>query len=247
MIDENLRHEWPLILAYHSISDWRADPVAVPVDSFESQMRWLQRHAYRSITLKQFLNESIRPGERIVILTFDDGFADNYTQTFPILKRLGMTATIFLISNYFNPGYSVSEDDPPRLSRSQILEMQAYGIEFGSHTCSHRALTRISEEERWDEISRSRQDIEAQIGTAVATFSYPKGQLDDQTIQMVERAGYQGAVVTPTRSGIPLSRYTLRRVGIYQHNNKPLAFQLKIHPLARRFQRLMRDRRSLMA
>ena len=119
------------------------------------------------------------------------------------------------------------------LTWEQVSEMEAYGMEIGSHTCTHRQLTELSAEEQWSEIAQSRADIEDKLGRQVISFCYPKGDLNEEIAQLVETAGYQCAVVTPPRSGIPLSLYTLRRIGIY-HSNNALVFRLKTMPLVRR-------------
>jgi peptidoglycan/xylan/chitin deacetylase (PgdA/CDA1 family) len=237
-------HDWPLILAYHSVSDARTDGLAVRASDFEYQIGWLHRHGYRSITLAEFRGETFNRGERVVIITFDDGYADNYTAAFPILKCYGFVATVFLVSDFVGTDELLPADvarikpgddrSPYRiLSWEQVGEMAAHGIEFGSHTCTHRLLNSLSVEGRWDEIARSRADIGNKIGHEVESFCYPAGGLDKEAIQMVEKAGYDCAVVTPTRYGIPLCRYALRRIGIYRHNT-PLLFRLKTTAMMRR-------------
>jgi len=110
--NSNFGYDWPLILAYHSVSEHREDALAVRLADFEYQMAWLHRHGYRSITLSQFMSQSIKKGERILIITFDDGYADNYTKAYPVLKRYGFVATIFLVSDYVNSDHVFSWDVP---------------------------------------------------------------------------------------------------------------------------------------
>ena len=244
MSDNGVQHDWPLILAYHSVSEHRRDGLAVRAADFEDQLSWLHRHGYRSVTLADYMAQAVETGARIVLITFDDGYADNYTVALPVLDRYGFVATIFLVSDYVNTDRVFSWDVPKIatqddsalyrvLTWEQVHEMAAYGIEFGSHTCTHPELTRISVEQRSEEIVRSRADLQAKLGCKVVSFCYPRGALNTDVIQMVEEAGYRCAVVTPTRAGIPLCRYTLRRVGIY-HNITPVLFRLKIMPFVRR-------------
>lgn len=237
-------YDWPLILAYHSVSQHRRDGLAVQVTDFENQMAWLHRHGYLSMTLAEFINRPTDKGDRIVIITFDDGYADNYALAFPILRRYGFVATIFLVSDYVGTNHRYLWDRPKvkgqrnhmsyhLLGWDEVHEMAACGFEFGSHTCTHSRLTDLSPNRRWDEIKRSREDLQGKLRHEVGTFCYPFGDLDDDVIRMVKKAGYGCAVVTPPRSGIPLSRFTLRRVGIYFHTT-PLLFRLKITPFMRR-------------
>jgi len=239
-----LFHNSPLILGYHSISERRNDALAVSGSNFEYQLRWLSERGYHSLTLADFLAGGKRSQGRVVIITFDDGYADNYSLAFPILQRYGFVATVFLVSEYVNTD-RVFPWDKPKIARTeerslyevltwdQVEEMAKYGIEFGSHTCSHRELPGLSEAERWDEISRSRKELSTRLGQEVVSFSYPRGCLSPDVISQVAKAGYLGGVVTPTRVGIPHSEYTLGRIGVYQPNGR-LTFRVKTNHWARR-------------
>ena len=229
--------DWPLILGYHSVSQHRQDALAVSVADFEYQMAWLYQHEYRAITLAQFMSQPFTKKERIVILTFDDGYADNYTLAFPILKKYGFVGTVFLVSDYVNTDHIfywdrrkiTAQSDPAWyqiLTWAQVEEMADYGMEFGSHTCTHPELATISPEVCMEEVARSRVDLEAKLGREIVSFCYPRGNLNSDVIQMVEKAGYQCAVVTPPRYGIPLNQFTLRRIGV-NYANKAWLFRLK--------------------
>jgi peptidoglycan/xylan/chitin deacetylase (PgdA/CDA1 family) len=234
--------DWPLILAYHSVSRERRDALAVRTDEFEWQMRWLRERGYRTVTLADYTAEPPPRGERIAILTFDDGYRDNHSEAFPILKKFGFVGTFFLVADYVDTDRTFAWDeaqlDPAArsdfetLTWQQIHEMAADGHEFGSHTCSHRELVGLRPDECAEEVTRSRAELGAALGREVVTFCYPRGSLDASVIAAVERAGYRAAVVTPPRSGIPLSRFTLRRVGVYQGNTRR-AFRFKLTRLAR--------------
>ena len=239
-----LPRDWPLILAYHSVSNERDDALTSRADSFEAHLVWLRARGYRSVTLRDLTAGSLIPGERVVIVTFDDGYADNYTVAFPLLERHGFVATIFLVTDYVGTSRIHEWDVQKQTARhggapfrlldwSKVREMAGRGIDFGSHTCTHPLLTRISPSQRRDEIVRSRFDLEQRLGREVTSFCYPQGDLDEDAMRIVEEAGYRCAVVTPPRAGIPRSMYALRRVGLYHHTT-PLAFRLKLIPWVRR-------------
>ena len=245
MNDNGIGYDWPLIISYHSVSVRRRDALAVQVRDFEYQMAWLYRHGYHSMTLAEFMSQSRRKGDRKFILTFDDGYADNYSVAFPVLQRYGFVATIFLVSDYVDTDSVFSWDIPKIqdqqdralfsiLTWEQVQEMAAYGIELGSHTCTHpRQLTTLTKELCWEEIVRSREDLEFKVGCKIVSFCYPRGDINAEVIRLVEKAGYHCAVISPPRSGIPLCRYTLRKTSIY-HGNTPFMFRLKIMPMMRR-------------
>ena len=218
--------------------------LAVHPDEFAFQLGWLARHGYRSITLADFCQQNISYGERIVIITFDDGYEDNYVYAWPILKRFGFVATFFLVSNFVGEDVVYSWDEawiiPPQkrswyrlLDWEQIHEMAAAGMEFGSHTCAHPDLTSLDSEHYRYEIEKSCIDLTRHLGRIVS-FCYPRGDFNDSIMEAVEQAGYQCAVVTPPRTGIPLSQFALRRVGIYRTTTRFL-FRIKLFPFIRRY------------
>jgi peptidoglycan/xylan/chitin deacetylase (PgdA/CDA1 family) len=257
-VSRPLRHDWPLILAYHSVSESRRDALAVRLEDFEAQIAWLRRRGYRSTTLADFVAGSAREPERLVIVTFDDGYADNQRLAAPVLQRHGFSGTFFVVSDYvgsdrfFPWDLRKLETAPDReayrvLDWDQVRALADAGFEIGSHSCTHpRALSAIPAEECWDELARSRRDLEQRLARPVVSFCYPRGDLDADVMQQVEKAGYHCAVVTPTRWGLPLSPFTLRRIGVYQEN--PLwLFRLKTTRLLRRnYERLhwLRGRRA---
>ncbi|HZW04740.1 MAG TPA: polysaccharide deacetylase family protein, partial [Anaerolineaceae bacterium] len=220
--------DMPLILAYHSVSDARTDGLAVRPEAFDWQMRWLAEHGYRAATLSQWAVGAASRGERAVWITFDDGYADNAAVAFPILQRYGFTATVFLVASAVGSGAVFWWDraklaggtDPgpfAPLDWAQVEQLAAAGFEFGSHTLTHpAALTALPAEACWEEIAGSRAALTARLGTAVASFCYPRGDLNAAVVRMVAAAGYACAVVTPPRPDIPHTRYTLRRVSLYR-------------------------------
>jgi peptidoglycan/xylan/chitin deacetylase (PgdA/CDA1 family) len=234
----------PLILAYHSVSGHRRDALAVRSARFDEQMSWLHRRGYRTVTLADYAGRGFRHTSKTAIITCDDGYRDNFTVALPILRRYGFVATVFLVSDYMATDRIYPWDAPKIQAESErnhyrilnwdeVSEMLECGIEMGSHTCTHRDLVPLAAEDRWDEIQRSRHLLEQKLGREVVSFSYPRGDIDNQVIQMVARAGYQCGVITPTRTGIPFSPYTLRRIGVY-HPNSQLVFRIKAIPMVRR-------------
>ncbi|MBZ0165167.1 MAG: polysaccharide deacetylase family protein, partial [Candidatus Omnitrophica bacterium] len=125
---------------------------------------------------------------KTVVLTFDDGYADNYTNAFPLLKKYNFPATFFISTEKVGlPGY---------VTWDQLREMAAAGISIGSHAVRHEYLPDLSRQRIIEEVRESRRILEQQLGMPVLNFSYPVGGFNDEIKSLVRQAGYQSAVTT---------------------------------------------------
>jgi len=188
------------ILMYHKIenSDKTKTDVVSPA-FFRKHMKYLKEHGYNVIPLKDFLkakgncpNNACLP-RKTVILTFDDGYENNYTYAFPVLKEFGYPATIFI-----SPDLIGKEKDGSRfLNWRQLREMRDEGIiDYGSHGMTQAYLPDISYEDQLYEIGRSKILLEKKLGVRIECFSYPVGGFDEKIKEEVKKAGYQCAVTT---------------------------------------------------
>jgi peptidoglycan/xylan/chitin deacetylase (PgdA/CDA1 family) len=212
------------IIMYHSVRPVveRKDLLAVSVKTFERQMRFLKSAHYSVVALEQMAaavsQKKNLPG-RVIAITFDDGNADNFTYAFPILKKYGLAATIFLIVDDIGK--------PDKLSWDQIRQMQGSGlITFGSHTISHPFLDCISSDsELIKEISGSKEKLEAGLGRSVACFAYPCGRLNSLARKYVIDAGYKaGAVTNPGKSVPDDDVFALKRLRISENASNLFVF-----------------------
>lgn len=209
------------VLLYHSVDPTRS-VISITSEEFRAQMAYLNATGYKTISLSDFLgylcSETI-PQEKMVVLTFDDGFKNNYTEAFPILCEYGFTATIFLTTDYISGVCSWEKHDSiprlPLLSWDEIKEMSDFGIDFGSHTCSHPYLTRMSKDGLKAELLASKSTIEAKLKKPVRFFCHPYGDTNCETQQGAKDCGYLGAFggldfsLTNTKGNL----YDLTRVG----------------------------------
>ena len=177
------------ILMYHSISE--GQDLMVPPKDFDAQMKWLADNGYTPITMHRlqlyWQGKADIPGQPIVI-TFDDGYLDNYTTAYPILQKYQFPATIYVITD------SVKRDN--HMKWPQMQEMHAHGIEFGSHTVHHTNFLRTNPDQLKSELAESKRALEAGLGSSVTTFCYPGGGLTPEATQLVREAGYETAVTT---------------------------------------------------
>ncbi len=182
------------ILEYHhvgipSADKWRLNTVSAK--SFKYQMSFLKRHGFQVISFDDFI-EGLKQGQAFsrntVVLQFDDGYQDNYTYAFPVLKRYGFPAMEFLVSDKVCvPGF---------LTWDEIREMEKYNFMAGAHTRHHVYLPRVSLEKAWDEIAGSKKIIEYHLGHKIDYMAYPSGGFNEDIKRLAAEAGYKAAVTT---------------------------------------------------
>ncbi len=205
------------ILMYHSVNPPASSNmpmITVSPQVFEKQMRFLRSHKYNVITLEalaRLIKEKKRIPSKTLTITLDDGYRNNYTYAFPILKKYNLPATIFVIIN------EVGRPQGDRLNWDEIKEMQASGlITFGSHTLSPEPLIKIKPEAGVkSQIFDSKSILEAKLNRPVNCFSYPEGLLNSRIRELVRAAGYQVAVATKPGKEYPDNDiFALRRLRI---------------------------------
>jgi len=220
------------ILMYHRIAPITAKTplkerrYMVTPESFTAQMESLVSAGYHTISADD-LRRALTYGWDIlpskpVILTFDDGFRDQYEYAFPVLKRLQMQATFFIISNVFS--------SPAHVTKDMIRDMDASGlITIGSHTRHHVYLGKMGRTAaRSVEIKGSKEDLEKIVGHPIQTFAYPFGSWTEDVVREVEQAGYTlgfGVRLGSLQAGS--SRFLIRRI--------PVANRMAVVPLCDRF------------
>jgi len=187
------------ILMYHYISVpppdadlYRRDLSLAPA-TFEQQLRYLADNGYTTVTLKDLVYHlalGYPMPERPVILTFDDGYRDNFTHAYRLLRRFNSVGTFFLITSV------VDENHPDYLTWGQVRVMHQGGMEFGSHSYSHPELRGQSVDYLVWQIVGSQEAIAERIQEPVRFFSYPAGSYDQQVIDVLRSAGFWAAVTT---------------------------------------------------
>lgn len=187
-----------IILVYHEISKQGANSkYAVSKENFEKHMDYIKRH-FSAVSLDTILEMSEGKSNitmDAVAITFDDGFKDNFLNAYPVLQKYQLRATIFLIS-----GWIARKND--MLNLEEIKLMGKDGIDFGSHTVTHRMLSNLDSNTADDEIYRSKADLENLLKKEMCYFAYPYGKKRHYTEEVkdkVKQAGYKAAFTTENR------------------------------------------------
>lgn len=230
------------VIAYHKIDEPTADiklrGAFTSPKNFARQMIYLKKHGFKFHTASELIDyyrERHAFPPKSVALTFDDGWKDNYTNAFPILRDLQIKATIFLVPSCIGQKTTqvVADGEAERehLTRENVAEMSDYGIEFGSHTLNHKLLHRISDEEAELEVRESKNEIENLTQKACRVLAYPAGFYTKTAQQAVKNAGYIAAFTTIYADPKCLDLYALNRIEILRRNRFLFQFAKTIKPL----------------
>lgn len=204
------------VLMYHSINDKTSfvnsieRSLTIPTKVFADQVDWLKAHGYHVISLSDAYAGMVlgKPlPSNPVVLSFDDGIPDAYTNVYPILKQRGLSGTFFVITARVSNG--------PWLTWPQIIEMAKAGMQIESHTMDHVDLTTTSPEETAYELKQSKLKIEAELHRPVDFIAYPAGRANQAVAEATKQAGYLAAFTTrpgPWRPGD--DPFTLKRVRV---------------------------------
>ena len=177
------------ILMYHSVGNRQDFFSVVSRETFEKQMAYLAGKKHPVVPLAELVRR-LRAHEPLggsIALTFDDGYQDNYTTVFPLLKQYNFPATIFVTTGLIGtPGYCSAEE---------LQEMHISGlVSIEPHTLSHPKLAKLSRAGAEHEIRDSREKLRGIIGTAPSLFAYPYGSFSEETTAMVREMNFAGAV-----------------------------------------------------
>jgi peptidoglycan/xylan/chitin deacetylase (PgdA/CDA1 family)/GT2 family glycosyltransferase len=214
----------PTILMYHGIAQKGERPsrFVIRASALRRQLAWLRLRRRPILSLDEYTGLRERnelPPPNAVILTFDDGYADNAEVALPLLEQHGATATVYVItaavgkSNTWDAGVLAGR---PVLSWEQIRQLMNGGVEIGAHTETHPRLNELDLEEAEREIAASRDVLERELGAPIRHFAYPYGRTSPSIAELVGRLGFRSAVgIEPGTNGPAVSALELRRYEVH--------------------------------
>ena len=208
---KNLSYKYPRVLMYHMISEHleknksKFNRLRVKPKEFEKQLIWLKKNQFKSFTLSELVSLENIP-EKSVVITFDDGYEDNFTNAFPLLEKYDFKATIYIVLNRFENNWATDKDlneasnelnSEKMLNNEQIRTMIKSGlIEIGSHTLDHVNLPKLNKEEKHKQLIQSKKQIEEIFDIKCTSFAYPFGFYDKDSVEIVKNSGYKNATTT---------------------------------------------------
>lgn len=209
------------VLTFHDIAKPQA-VISISPGVFQRGLTRLHDNGYRSLKLTEtanLLHHGTQFPDRSFVITFDDGYHGVYKESFPVLQRHGMSATVFLTVGEKTAAKSgnrlPSQNGRSMLSWQEIREMHRWGIDFAAHTCTHPDLTHLPVDRAKNEICDSKAIIEDALGAPVSCFAYPYGRFNLQ-IRNIARQHFSCAC--SVRLGMISKKsdlYTLERIDAY--------------------------------
>ena len=157
---------------------------------------------------------------KYIILTFDDGYKDNYDLLFPLLKKYNMKAVIYMVSDEKYNKWDVETSGEKKfdlMSKDEMLEMHKSGlVEFGGHTLHHPKLNTLTEKEQKHEIEENKIYLEETLGEKLCSFAYPYGIFNATSKKIVKELGFNYGLATDSGAFyIDDDLYQVRRIGIF--------------------------------
>ncbi|MFN2492519.1 MAG: polysaccharide deacetylase family protein, partial [Pyrinomonadaceae bacterium] len=215
----------PPVIQYHKIDKPTPGTLVrggfTPPRRFARQMAFLKKHGFVFYTasglIEYFTSHGSFPKKGIAV-TFDDGWRDNYINAFPVLRALGLVATVYIVPSCLGERSTkaVAEGESLRehLTREQVLEMSGAGIEFGSHSLNHRLLHQLPHDEIVLEVEVAKREIENLTQKECKTFAYPAGHYNPLAQRVIANAGHIAAFSTTYGPLDSVDLYALNRIEI---------------------------------
>lgn len=222
------------ILMYHRIANIPNDRNALSPEKFKEQLDYLKQNNFTTITMKMlydYYHKNISLPNKPVLITFDDGYTDNFTKALPLLLERNMTAVVFPIANWIgqkNLWEDFHKEITTTMNIPQLRDWSRFGMEIGSHTLTHPFLSKCKSNILFDEIHESKKFLENQFSIPIKFFCYPYGDFNQNVLSTISSSGYLAAFAI--FENVPLwniNLYALPRIPI-PATQKMWEFKLKV-------------------
>ncbi len=215
----NAAHTGLRILTYHRVTDAHPDDrLCVPVRQFEAQMRHLDEDGYCTVSFSDAARWVRQGGplpQRSIVISFDDGFDDNYQFAATAMARHHFKGIFFIPTQFIEGGVDGHGPDDRPMSWAQIEDLLRQGHEIGSHSVTHRKLTQIPVAELPEEVGGCKRTLEQRLARPIEYFCYPAGYYNETVKQAVTDAGYRGAcTVEPGANRLGTDPFALKRTEV---------------------------------
>jgi len=235
----NLNKNKTRIMMYHMISDQldgkKKSGLRVSPEMFEKHLKYFSDNGWKFIKMSELEDYANVP--KVVAITFDDGYLDNYTHAMPLLKKYNACATLYLVIDRHNNDWSVKKNpkhnsgvlaEEKKLSDSNIQEMLDSGLfELGGHTITHPYLPNTSLKDKEFEMLECKKILEETFNTKVESFAYPFGIYNKEDVDIIRNSSYDSAVTTKEGTSDLKSKYELKRIKASGKDNF-FAFKLRV-------------------
>ena len=230
-----------LVVCYHGVSPSWGSPYSITPARLQAQVAALLDRGYRPSTLSAAIASP--PGDRTLVVTFDDALCSVCTHALPVLRTLGVPATVFACTAW------VGRDDAMRIGADRwiggaherelvslgwddLAVLRDEGWQIGSHTRTHPRLTQVTDAELRHELTRSKRDIEERLGVECSALAYPHGDADDRVVAAARDAGY--AVGCIASAGVAARDPMRWPRTVVLREDGPARFRVKTSRMARR-------------
>lgn len=207
-------------LSYHIINSAIRDTIAIAGEAFEQQLAYLNEHGYTTLSLAQAIadiNGIQQAPPRSLLLTFDDGYADNAHVALPLLQAYDMRATLFIITGYIgqsNRWNTRACYDVQHMTWDEVRHWHERGGDLGGHSHLHHCMTRLNAEELQETVLLNKRLLEQETGIVPRAFAYPYGRFNQDVIEVI-RQHYELAFATEGGAwNASAHRYAINRLTV---------------------------------
>lgn len=217
------------VLMYHRVIENEEEKgyydTFVTKENFEKQMKYLKENNYEPIFFKDIKNGEYKSRfrKKQIIITFDDGYKDNYKIVLPILKKYNFKMVLFLVTDCEYNKWDVEAEGREKekrfslMNKEEVQELIKSGlVEIGGHTSNHLDMPFTEKSKLKEDLIFSKEKLEKLTGEKLVSFAYPWGNNDGSSKELIKELGYKFAAATESGTAcFSDDLYEIQRIGIY--------------------------------